>query len=222
MKSLERTCAPVTALVPIKARNRCKTRLATHLLPEQRVALVRSMLQHVVDCLEQTPSIERLVVLSPERDQLPAHIDVRADEGWDLNSSLQRAIRHLWQQPCTTGPHAKSVGRRILILPADLACLQVSDVQALIEASTRAQLVIAPSSDQSGTNALVLPSTTEFPLWFGVNSFYNHVQQAKRLALSHAVVQTGGLGFDVDTRTELDWYRSSAIPAQLDREKECV
>lgn len=182
----------IVALVPVKKRRHCKTRLADHLPAEQRLALVRSMLGHVVAALQNTALIERVIVLSPERDELPGSVELMQDAGWDLNSSLTRAIAQLRQQGVD----------KVLILPADLACLQRSDIDALIRESM-AELVIAPSHDNTGTNALLLTLSKSFALKFGVDSFSLHLQQAQRSGLSYAVVRSPGLGFDMDTGQDL-------------------
>ncbi len=194
---------PVTALVPIKTRGAGKTRLAQHLSPNKRLQLVRDMLNHVLNCLQQIPAIERVVVLSPERDQLAADVEVMADAGWDLNSSLTLAVTQLRHQGAG----------RILIVPADLAMLQVDDVQALLSAAKGHPLVIAPSADEQGTNALMLPAPNgqlPFRFRFGENSYRAHQREAKRLQLDYRCIKRAGLGFDVDTGGDLQHLPTSA------------
>src|SRR5581483_2415337 len=59
-----RTCA----LVPVKARALCKTRLAPVLCCAARVELVRWMLDAVLAAAAKSKSIQRAIVISHERD----------------------------------------------------------------------------------------------------------------------------------------------------------
>ncbi len=183
----------ITALVPIKSRHQCKTRLSEHLDAEQRLALVRSMLNHVINILGQHPLIGRIIVLTPERDQLHRGIEIAHDQGGDLNSSLAIAFDNL----------CADAADKVLILPADLACVSTADIDALLHSSRHCDVVIAPSSDGGGTNALLLPSACHFEPLFGNNSFRRHLQHFTRAGYRCGVVRTTGLGFDVDTAADL-------------------
>ncbi len=197
----------ITALVPIKARWQCKTRLQGILSDSDRQELVRGMLNHVLNVLQQVPGVQRIVVMTPERDEIAAHIETLPDEGLDLNDSLKQALQRL---------HAQG-DKRVLILPADLACLQVADIQALSTAARDAEVVIAPSADNRGTNALLLPSNAPIGLRFGTNSFRAHCQQVQLCGLSSRMVRRFGLGLDVDNYADLLRWRERVADQQLFR-----
>src|SRR3979490_803070 len=59
------------ALIPIKPRASCKTRLASILAPDHRIAVVRALLRHVLSTLRATPGIDRIALVSSERDGVP-------------------------------------------------------------------------------------------------------------------------------------------------------
>ena len=184
---------PITALVPIKSRAQCKTRLQHHLDGPQRLLLVRNMLNHELKVLTKHKAVGRIVVLTPERDTLDPKVEILHDQGCDLNSSLTLALQHL-----------KAEGEeRVLILPADLACLDCNDVDQLLAAGNSTAAVIAPSEDGTGTNALLIPLNTAFTLSFGHHSFQAHLRQFKQVHCTFSVVTSRGLGFDVDTETDL-------------------
>lgn len=183
-------CQPkITALVPVKKRSHCKTRLAQHLQPSARLMLVRSMLNHVVHCLRNISAIERVVVVSEERDQLADNVELLADRGDELNSSLDHALQTLRAQGA----------EQILIVPADLADVQADDIEALIAAASDADIVIAPCNNSEGTNALLFSSSLPLQFQFGESSFNSHCQQAQDKRWHLTVVRRAGLGFDVDT-----------------------
>ena len=60
------------ALVPVKARHAGKQRLVATLGDEARARLIRRMLDDVLSALAACPAIEGTLVMSPERDTLPA------------------------------------------------------------------------------------------------------------------------------------------------------
>src|SRR5277367_6028279 len=109
------------ALVPIKPRALCKTRLASVLSPQRRLGLVRSLLRHVLSTLRATPGIDRIVLISSERDGVADDVGM-VQGGQDLNSCLESGIDHA----VAAGASA------VLIIPADLPLLCVRDVQQLM------------------------------------------------------------------------------------------
>ncbi|RIK92092.1 MAG: hypothetical protein DCC73_13410 [Proteobacteria bacterium] len=68
-------------LVPIKARRECKTRLRQALPEDARLALVRAMLRHVLTIAAATPGIDRVAILSPERDEVDDTVAMFMDDG---------------------------------------------------------------------------------------------------------------------------------------------
>src|ERR1700683_1941599 len=98
------------ALIAIKERSRCKTRLSQALAPLARAQLVRSMLATVLAAAGGARTVRQIIVVSPERDSVSAHIPVLADAGECLNSALTQAHRVLRDFGC----------REVVILPADL------------------------------------------------------------------------------------------------------
>ena len=59
------------ALIAIKERLRCKTRLAEALAPAARVELVRSMLAAVLAAAGGARTVRQVIVVSPQRDSGP-------------------------------------------------------------------------------------------------------------------------------------------------------
>ena len=98
----------------IKQRSRCKTRLAEMLAPAARTQLVRSMLAAVLSAAAAAQTVRQIIVVSPERDSVPAEIPVLADTGECLNSALTQAYQVLREFGC----------REVVILPADLPTYQ--------------------------------------------------------------------------------------------------
>lgn len=185
------------ALVAIKQRARCKMRLASELAPQARLTLVRSMLSAVLGAAGAARMVREVVVISPERDAVPAEIPVLADAGESLNGALAEAYETLWKR-----------GRReFVILPADLPRITADEIDALVRAGRAGGFALASDAAEIGTNALYLASTPSFRFQFGPDSCRQHLQEALRLGLAPRLVRLPGLAFDVDTPVDLARWR---------------
>jgi len=184
----------VCALIAVKARIRCKTRLSGSLAPLARVQLVRSMLGAVLSAASAARTVRQIVVVSPERDTVPEEIPVLADTGRCLNSALTEAHRMLLKFGC----------REIVILPADLPYITSVEIDGLVRRGRSGGFAIAPDGDGTGTNALCLVSRHPFRFQFGPGSRRLHLAEARRLGLAPQVIRTPGLEFDVDSPSDLD------------------
>jgi FO synthase len=192
------------ALVPIKPRALCKTRLASVLAPAQRLALVRSMLGHVLATLRATPAIRHIALVTSERDEVADDVLRLDDCGGDLNAGLESAVSHAFAAGAST----------VLILPADLPLVCVRDVREMLRAARRTGIAIAPDRHESGTNAVCMIEPARLRLQFGEHSFSRHCEHARERGMEAASVRSDGLAVDLDTPADFSWLmqtRSSAM-----------
>ncbi len=182
------------ALIAIKARARCKTRLSESLAPSARLQLVRSMLAAVLSAAAGAQTVRQVIVVSPERDAVPAQIPVLADSGESLNGALTQAHRVLREFGC----------REVVILPADLPHITAAEIDGLVHAGRSGGFSIAPDAAGVGTNALCLVTAHPFRFQFGSGSQRLHLREAERTGLKAQVVRLPGLAFDVDSPADLN------------------
>ncbi len=184
------------ALVPVKRRSACKSRLEGTLSAAARLALVRGMLDHVIGCLRQAANIGSIACVSEERDGIPDDLLVLPDPGTGLNAALADARERLRQLGA----------RQILVLPADLPLLSPAEVDALTTADTPFALV----SDRAGvgTNALWLPAQADFRFQFGPGSRQLHLEEARRCGWRPALPELPGFAFDIDGPEDLAALRA--------------
>ena len=198
------------ALVAVNARAKCKTRLARVLDPATRLVLVRAMLAHVLEVVESSPAIDRVAVVSPERDEVRRDLLVIQDGGDGINAEFRRALAHA---------HGSGADRALL-LPADLPRLQVADVQAMLEASSLG-VALAPDNAEVGTNAIALSLPGRLEPSFGSGSFKRHMAGATGLGAT-VIVRRAGLA-DLDTPSDFillrdcDWAAVSGLQHLADR-----
>ena len=132
------------ALIAIKERARCKTRLADVLAPPARLDLVRSMLNAVLKAAGNAQTVHQVIVISPERDTVPAEIPVLADTGESLNSALMQAHTVLRELGC----------HEVVVLPADLPMITAAEIDELVRAGRTGGFALASDAAGIGTNAL--------------------------------------------------------------------
>jgi 2-phospho-L-lactate guanylyltransferase len=182
------------AIIPIKAADSAKSRLASVLEPGEREALMRGMLAHVVDAAGRARQIARVCLVGPSRHGLPDDIPLLADPGRGLNPALQAALDEVADEGVS----------RVIMVAADLPGVTPREIDLLALAPADA-VAIAPDRHGTGTNALSLPlpAARDFTFGFGVNSCAYHRKEAQRLGLKLEIILSPGLEKDIDEPTDL-------------------
>lgn len=188
----------VRAIVPQKPLALAKGRLAGALPPAARAALTLALLRHVCTVLRTVPAVEALAVMSFDpvaRTSAEAWgVVSQPDLASDLNGALAAVI----------AASARAERRRgLLVIAGDLAWLRAADVAALLRAAGPDAVVLAPSKDGTGTNALLVPPGVSFRPAYGEGSRAAHHRAARALGLRLVELYRPGLAFDVDTPDDL-------------------
>jgi len=188
------------AIIAVKERVRCKTRLDGLLGSAGRRDLACAMLARVLEVAQASPLVGAVLVVSPERDRVPDEVPVLRDAGNDLNAAMEAGRREALARGAT----------ELVLLPADLPLLRAADLCRLVLAGRRSGVAIAPDRHGSGTNGLYLAATVPLPFRFGPGSRALHEAEARRLGLRARLVRTHGLQSDLDTAEDLP--RFLAVP----------
>jgi 2-phospho-L-lactate/phosphoenolpyruvate guanylyltransferase len=191
-------------IVPVKPLQEGKSRLASVLTPVERATLMSRLLQQLLLRAQSAAMFDEILVVSrdPEVWAL-AHLTgagALREEGRELNLALEQARRWALDQ----GAEA------ILVLPADLPLVTVTDLRQLVQlVYERPGVVLAPSRG-GGTSALLLRPPNAIPFSFGLDSFRQHRHLAHAAGHALQIYQSETLAFDVDLPE--DW---SAIKPSL-------
>lgn len=183
----------IHAVVPLKALERAKSRLAGALGAPQRAQLIRAMLEQVAAALAATPGLAQVSVLTTERALVPRGLGYLADTEQELNAALARAARDLRESGTDI----------MLMVAADLPFLTAEELGELVEASGGGGVVAAADWKEEGTNALAVPLRRPFPLRFGPGSLAAHEAAARAARLPWSVLRRPGLALDVDDPAQL-------------------
>ncbi|HEX3641662.1 MAG TPA: 2-phospho-L-lactate guanylyltransferase [Ktedonobacteraceae bacterium] len=190
-----------TALIPVKSLHEAKSRLATHLTQAQRAALMLDMLHHVLCILQASNALDRISVVSPDQRVL------EQTQAWGAHARIEEVMGH---NPALTAAATRELAEgatALLTISADLPLLQVSDIHGMIEQSKQYAVVLAPSQDHTGTNALLTRPPLVVPYTFGPESLQRYLSESRIRQLSSSLYTSMGLGLDIDTIDDLTTFR---------------
>jgi 2-phospho-L-lactate guanylyltransferase len=197
MHPINRASNRYRALIPVKHLNLAKSRLAPHLASEQRANLMLEMLQHVITTLRASEAFERITVVSPDQQVL------ELAQRWGAYAHQEEVAGHNAALHAAALHDLAAGTSGLLTISADLPLLNLCDVRGLLERAATYELVLAPSREGSGTNALLARPPLVIPYRFGPDSLYLHRQEAERHHLRFSLYQSRGLALDVDTIEDL-------------------
>lgn len=189
----------IAALVPAKALDRAKGRLAALLTEDERRQLALAMLEDVVKALQAVPQIDSVAVISPDAEVLDAAraLDAEAIAEPPSVRGLNQALAHGLSVMSSPAPDA------LLVVLADVPAVKPADVKEVLDALPADRgVVIAPSSAK-GTSALALRPPDVIPFRFGEQSFQDHKREAAARVIEHAIVRNEALANDIDEPADL-------------------
>src|SRR5262249_30436543 len=111
--------------------------------------------------------------------------------------------------------HTGSVnaGRRVLAregrtgmitMPGDIPAVRAGEIDAVLAAHLVApSFTISPAHDDLGSNAVVCSPPESVPLRFGDNSYFPHLDAARRHGIEPTVIRQPGIAMDIDHPVDL-------------------
>lgn len=199
----------IAALLPVKRFAESKQRLATWLGASQREELARAMFEDVWEKLTEWQdsrngavrllviTAERLVIERCRREAIPCLVETSPVSHSD---STRRATAWAIEQGMKT----------LISVPIDAPAVTAAELSELAELSRHFQVIVVPSSDGAGTNALVRTPPDAIAPRFGPGSCRRHVEEAKASQLSHCRISLPGLTADIDTPEDAERFLALA------------
>ena len=196
--------AATWALVPLKAPERAKSRLAGVLNPAQRTRLVLELAEGVITALRATRGIDYVAVVtaSPVIAELSRALHARpllqaADEG--MSAALDAGLRELQ-------PHAPA---RVLMVPGDLPLISPAALAAFLDGAGRSPgVAIVPDRHHVGTNLLLCSPPDAIAPCFGEHSFERHLAAAGTAGVDARVLDIAELALDLDEPQDLEYLHA--------------
>ncbi len=183
----------IFAILPVKSPQNAKQRLTGFLAVEHRETLARMLFRQTLAALCQARGIDRVVVATSD-----AEVADHARSSGALVFEEKQQVSHSVSADAACLRAMEMGASTALLVPIDVPTVTPADFSQLA-ASARPGLIVVPSSDGTGTNALVRTPPNCIESRFGPGSFRAHLDQARSKGLDADVLRLPGLMFDIDT-----------------------
>jgi 2-phospho-L-lactate/phosphoenolpyruvate guanylyltransferase len=217
-------------LLPIKDLRNAKQRLAGVLTADERTGLAQAMLADTVRALRVVRHADKIFVVT---NYAPA-IEIAHENGWQVLRE-DRQISESVSVDAASRECERLGVTALLRLPLDIPLVQPSDLDDLFEIHCPPPgLVIVPSRDGTGTNAILRTPPSLFPSHFGSGSFAKHCAEAERTSANIVKCRNIRLEMDVDDEADLrallehdlsgthtgEWLVESGVAAKLRNQRD--
>jgi 2-phospho-L-lactate/phosphoenolpyruvate guanylyltransferase len=186
-------------LLPVKDLRNAKQRLVGILSPEERFTLAHAMLADTVRAMRGVQRADKIFVVTNYEPAMQA----ARENGWQILAE-ERQISESVSVDDASHRIASMGFTAVLRIPLDLPLIQSSDIDELFAIESAApSIVIVPSRDGTGTNAIMRTPPALFPSHFGSGSFTKHCAEA---VAAHAQIhhrRNVHLEMDVDDESDL-------------------
>jgi 2-phospho-L-lactate/phosphoenolpyruvate guanylyltransferase len=188
----------IRAVVPVKETSGAKQRLATALPQRLRSELALAMLEDVLGALAGARGLAGIDVVT----LAPAARDLAHQYGATI--SHEAACDGHTAAVMTAAGRLAARGEAMLTIPGDLPLVTAAEIDRVIEAHRAGgRFVIVPARDERGSNAILAAPADAVPLRFGEDSFFPHLDAARRCGIDPLVVRQPGIGMDIDNPVDL-------------------
>lgn len=186
------TLSPVTAVVPVKALGRAKSRLA---LPEhQRRALALAFAADTLAAVTGCADVAAVLVVTADADIAALALELGARVLPDHTQSLDAAVAAGVEFAVQDHPDGG-----VLVVPADLPCLRPSDVSEVLRQADPFPVAFVTDREGSGTTMVLARAGEAVLTRYGVGSAQRHTSLGLR-SLPDAPARSR---HDVDTLADL-------------------
>jgi 2-phospho-L-lactate guanylyltransferase len=187
-------------LIPVKDLTRAKQRLAGLMTQAERTQLAWAMLENTFAVAAQVACVDRVAVVT----LYPPAISLAEKYGLEVileaeQISESASVDYGSRQAKGQGAEA------VLRLPIDLPLVTAEDIETILACDGHASpaIVIVPSRDGTGTNAILRRPPDLFPSQFGAGSLAKHLKEAERANAECQVIELPRIALDVDEPEDL-------------------
>ena len=202
MSEMTKDYMTVFVIIPAKRLDNAKSRLASIFTDDERKHFCLKMLEDVLRTVKSTKRPHEIVVVSQDPMVSKTAKNFEAaylKEGkMELNEAVSKGINWCVEMGAAS----------VLILPADIPLVMPRDLDRILVLGKKASMVISPSRNGKGTNALFLTPPKVSPTFYGPHSFRRHIKEAKKLKVSCRRYESPRLALDIDTIKDLSYFIS--------------
>ncbi len=186
-------------LLPVKDLHNAKQRLAGILSPEERFTLAHAMLADTVGAMGGVRRADKIFVVTNYEPAMQA----ARENGWQILAEERQISESVSVDDASRRIESQGFSA-VLRIPLDLPLIQSHDIDELFGVECAApSVVIVPSRDGTGTNAILRTPPTLFPSHFGSGSFAKHCAEADAAGAQTHHRHNARLEMDVDDESDL-------------------
>jgi 2-phospho-L-lactate guanylyltransferase len=189
----------IVAVIPVKELTRGKQRLQSLLTAAERHLLSRTMLEDVLSVVAICPLLDRVLVITSDAEA--------AAYARQYGAGVIKEARQVRQSQSVDAAAAicgQMGAEGMLTLPLDVPRVTLSDLTRIVEKGTSSPgIVLVPSRDGLGTNAVLARPSGAIPFRFGYDSFRAHRREAEARGLPCEVCELPNLALDIDEIEDL-------------------
>jgi len=191
----------IFAVLPVKSPQNAKQRLSGFLSAGQRETLARILYKQTLASLCQANGIDRVAVVTSD-SEVAEHARRSGTLVFDENEQVSHSVSA--DAACL---RAIQLGATtVLLVPIDVPLVTPADFSRLAAAvrpgrpaDPQTGLIVVPSADGTGTNALARTPPDVIESRFGPGSCRAHLDQALSKNIHSEILPLPGLMFDIDT-----------------------
>jgi 2-phospho-L-lactate/phosphoenolpyruvate guanylyltransferase len=183
----------IFAILPVKSPRNAKQRLKDYLAAEEREMLARLLFRQTLAALCEAQGIDRVVVATSD-SEIAGH----ARDSGVLVFDEHEQVSHSVSADAACQRAMELGAKTAMLVPIDVPRVTSADFSRLA-AAARPGLIVVPSADGTGTNALVRTPPDVIGSRFGPGSFRAHMDQAMAKGVFAEALHLPGLMFDIDT-----------------------
>lgn len=186
-------------LIPVKDLTHAKQRLAALMTQQERTRLAWAMLENTLAIAAQVRTVDRVTIVT----LYPPAIELAQKFGMEIileteQISESASVDFGSRQAATLGSEA------VLRLPIDLPLITSEDIETVLAADKpESSVVMVPSRDGTGTNAILRRPPTLFPSHFGTGSLAKHIREAEQANASCTLLDLPNIALDIDEPEDL-------------------
>ncbi|MFN7930886.1 MAG: NTP transferase domain-containing protein, partial [Blastocatellia bacterium] len=160
-------------LIPVKDMSCAKQRLASLLSQEERMHLAWLMLENTFAAAAAACNADRVAVVTSYEPAIRLARQYGMEIIWEITQISESASVDFGSEEVM-----KQGATAVLRLPIDLPLLTTEDIEEILSYDTLLpSVVLVPSADGTGTNALLRRPPCLFPSHFGPNSLSLHLAE---------------------------------------------
>jgi 2-phospho-L-lactate/phosphoenolpyruvate guanylyltransferase len=189
-------------LIPVKDLTRAKQRLASLMTQEERTRLAWAMLENTFAAVAKARNVDRVAVVTL---YAPA-IELAREYGVELIAETEQI-----SESASVDFGSKEAKKRgataVLRLPIDLPLVTAGDIETILEYDVEGpSIVIVPSRDGDGTNAILRRPPDLFPSHFGPGSLAKHLAEAAAVKAACRVIELHRIALDIDDPSDVSEF----------------